>query len=212
MSKDHEPPRYESIALDVAQRIIRQELKENTKLYGRSVMSSEYGVSPETIRRAMKLLADMEVVKNLPGSGTIILSSNRALNFVEKYIGQIELHSRQQKLSQLITQQEALGQQILDLIKSIIQINQRFVVNTPAIHNEVLLEETSPLAFKSLGEIQLRQKTGATLIAVRRGTETIISPGADTILKPGDWLLFVGGNDGAHSLQSLMRKQNTSHQ
>jgi len=65
-------PVYSQIALDIALRIARGELKENTKVYGRSVMSSEYGVSPETIRRAMKLLEDMKIVETKQNSGTII--------------------------------------------------------------------------------------------------------------------------------------------
>jgi len=204
MPENHAVPRYASIALDVAQRIARGELKENTKLYGRSVMSSEYGVSPETIRRAMKLLADMEVVSNLRSSGTMVLSAEKARDYVEKYVGQIEIRSRQQKLHQLILEHQALGKQIADLAESIVGINQRFAHDAPAMHREALLQEGCPLAWRSLGELQLRQKTGATVIAVRRGTQTIISPGADTILKPDDTLLFVGGDDEAGALQSLL--------
>jgi len=207
VSEFHEVPRYSSIALDVAQRVARGELKENTKLYGRSVMSSEYGVSPETVRRAMKLLADMEVVSNLRSSGTMILSAEKAQNYVEKYVGQIEIRSRQQKLHQLILQQEELGRQISDLAESIVRINQRFAYNAPTMHHEALVEEGCPIVWKSLGELQFRQRTGATVIAVRRGTQTIISPGADTVLKPGDTLLFVGGDDVAASLQSLLSQK-----
>lgn len=207
MPEFNEVPRYASIALDLAQRVARGELKENTKLYGRSVMSSEYGVSPETVRRAMKLLADMGVVSNLRSSGTMILSAEKAQNYVEKYVGQIEIRSRQQKLHQLILQQEELGRQISDLAESIVRINQRFAYDAPAMHHEALVQEGCPLALRSLGELQFRQKTGATVIAVRRGTQTIISPGADTILKPGDTLLFVGGDDDAASLQSLLSQK-----
>lgn len=199
-------PRYASIALDVAQRVARGELKENSKLYGRSVMSSEYGVSPETIRRAMKLLADMEVVVNLRNSGTMVLSAEKAQNYVEKYIGQIEIRSRQQKLRALILQQEELGRQISNLAESIVRINQRFANDAPAMHHEVLVQEGCSLALKSLSELHFRQKTGTTVIAVRRGTQTIISPGGNTILQPGDTLLYVGDDGAVESLQSLLTK------
>ena len=52
------PAQYLQIALDLATRIARGELAEGSRIYGRSVMASEYGVSPETIRRALRLLAD----------------------------------------------------------------------------------------------------------------------------------------------------------
>jgi DNA-binding GntR family transcriptional regulator len=56
------PPQYLQIAQDLATRISKGKLEEGSTLYGRSVMSSEYNVSPETIRRALRLLADMKVV------------------------------------------------------------------------------------------------------------------------------------------------------
>ena len=57
------PSQYLQIALDLATRIARGELAEGSRIYGRSVMASEYNVSPETIRRALRLLADMKVVE-----------------------------------------------------------------------------------------------------------------------------------------------------
>ena len=46
------PSQYLQIARDLAGRIARGELEEGSRIYGRSVMASEYSVSPETIRRA----------------------------------------------------------------------------------------------------------------------------------------------------------------
>ena len=54
-------PVYSQIALDIAMRISRGEIQESTKLYGRSVLASQYGVSPETIRRAIKILEDVQI-------------------------------------------------------------------------------------------------------------------------------------------------------
>ena len=44
------PSQYLKIALDLANRITRGELQEGSRIYGRSLMASEYQVSPETIR------------------------------------------------------------------------------------------------------------------------------------------------------------------
>ena len=41
---------YAKIAMDIANRIVNGEIPEGKRLSGRSLMSSEYGVSPETIR------------------------------------------------------------------------------------------------------------------------------------------------------------------
>ena len=66
---------YLQIALDLATRIAKGELPEGSRIYGRSVMASEYNVSPETIRRALRLLADMKVVEIKPQSGAVVLSA-----------------------------------------------------------------------------------------------------------------------------------------
>ncbi len=53
--------------------------------HGRSVTSSEYSVSPETIRRALKRLADMKVVSVKPQSGAAVLSADSARRYLERY-------------------------------------------------------------------------------------------------------------------------------
>ena len=54
---------YMRIAISVAERIAAGELREGEKISGRSKLSSEYEVSPETVRRAIQLLSDMRVVE-----------------------------------------------------------------------------------------------------------------------------------------------------
>ncbi len=56
-------PKYIKIAIDIAQRIYNNEFKVGEKIRGRSTLSSKYNVSPETIRRAVSLLKDMQVVE-----------------------------------------------------------------------------------------------------------------------------------------------------
>ncbi len=49
-------------------------------------------------------------------------------------------------------------------------------------------------AGKKLGAIDLRNKTGATVIAVVRGEESFTSPGADFSIRPGDTLVLVASH------------------
>ena len=79
------PSQYLQIALDLAQRIAKGELPEGSRIYGRSVMASEYNVSPETIRRALRLLADMKVVEVKPQSGAVVLSADSARRYIENF-------------------------------------------------------------------------------------------------------------------------------
>lgn len=52
-------PRYVKIAMAVAERIYRGEFAIGEKVRGRSTLAGQYGVSPETIRRATSLLSEI---------------------------------------------------------------------------------------------------------------------------------------------------------
>ena len=61
-----------------------------------------------------------------------------------------------------------------------------------ATTENIKLSEDSTVVGKTLGGLNLRGQTGATLIAVVRGEETKIGPGANYKLKAGDILILFG--------------------
>jgi CPA2 family monovalent cation:H+ antiporter-2 len=61
-----------------------------------------------------------------------------------------------------------------------------------AITETVKLNRASPVVGKNLGELDLRNATGATLIAVVRGDDTKIGPGANYKLQEDDLLILFG--------------------
>ena len=197
-------PVYSQIALDVAQRIARGELKENTKVYGRSVMASEYGVSPETIRRAMKLLSDMEIVSILRNSGAMILSCDKAQQYVKKFSAQNDIRTQQKELHRLLQQQEDLGRHIADVAGAIIRINEKFSTTTPFPNYEARVPKDCPILGKNLGELKFWQQTGATVIAIRRGDQIILSPGPYAALEDNDILMFVGNVNCPDAVEAFL--------
>jgi CPA2 family monovalent cation:H+ antiporter-2 len=56
----------------------------------------------------------------------------------------------------------------------------------------VTLAADSPVVSKTLGELDLRSKSGATVIAVVRGGQTKVSPGANYSLTVGDTVVLLG--------------------
>ena len=78
-------PVYQQIAIDLANRIANDEFALESKIYGRSKLAGEYKVSPETIRRSMILLEDMNIVEVNQGSGIIVKSRNQAFKYIEKF-------------------------------------------------------------------------------------------------------------------------------
>jgi monovalent cation:H+ antiporter-2, CPA2 family len=68
-----------------------------------------------------------------------------------------------------------------------------------------LLTENSPAIGKSLEKIELRSRTGITVIAVVREGESIYNPGPDFLLAAGDILVLLGSHkalDGASQILS----------
>ena len=47
-------------------------MRSEEKIHGRSTLASKYNVSPETVRRAMFLLKDMDILEMKQGSGIFI--------------------------------------------------------------------------------------------------------------------------------------------
>ncbi|MEW6771103.1 MAG: TrkA family potassium uptake protein [Bacillota bacterium] len=66
-----------------------------------------------------------------------------------------------------------------------------------------IMELIAPREFvgKSIGESAIRMKHGVTVLAIRRGQEIIISPGARQTVEEGDILVVVGRNDRLKRLE-----------
>ena len=84
MRQSNTPPVYAQVAFDIAAKIASGELKEGDRFSGRSLMSSRYGVSTETIRRAIGHLSDLGIVSVKNNIGSTVLSQKRAAEYVEQ--------------------------------------------------------------------------------------------------------------------------------
>ncbi len=67
----------------------------------------------------------------------------------------------------------------------------------------VRLGENAPLAGRSLAEFQLRKQHGITVMAIRRGQNTITNPEADAVLQPADILYLIGAPDRLAKARAL---------
>ena len=56
---------------------------------------------------------------------------------------------------------------------------------------------------KSIRDLNVRAKLGVNIIAVKSGGETVVSPGAGYVVKPGDILVILGTNKALEAVQKL---------
>ena len=182
---------YTRIAISLAERIASGQLKEGEKLSGRSKLSPEYNVSPETIRRTLRLLADMKVVEVKEQSGVYVLSAANARCYLHNFADQTDIRGKQQQLKELLVRQEHLNRQMAALCRDILDETSQTPDALPNYYCRI--PDDWPHSGTTVGALRFWQATGATIVAIRRGLSYIVSPGPYAELYAGDAVIFVGG-------------------
>ena len=199
------PPQYLQIALDLAHRIVRGDFAEGSRIYGRSVLASEYEVSPETIRRALRLLGDMKVVEIIPQSGVVVRSMDSAKRYIAQFDEGAKTDALRTELQDLFAQSAAIHQRMGALVAVLTDKRYTVAASQEALANyEVTVPCSSPLIGKSIGALHFWQSTGSTIVALRRGSRVILSPGPYAELYAGDVIILVGTPNAAAAALQLV--------
>ncbi|KKM09031.1 hypothetical protein SY88_21090 [Clostridiales bacterium PH28_bin88] len=186
----------------IAGEIGRGVYAEGQRVSGRSILAGQYGVSPETVRKALALLQARQVVEVVPGSGVIILSRQAARNFTRDFEEHNSLETLERRLDALVKQRNKLNAEIDKLVREIVHFKTGMLKSMQNAE-EVLVAPGSPLIGKSVQEAQLRTVTGVTVTAVRRRGRWYASPGTELQLGAGDLLLVVGRQEAVDRLRRL---------
>ena len=62
--------------------------------------------------------------------------------------------------------------------------------------------EDSPIEGRTLGEMDLRAETGASVVVIERDDDVITSPGGETTIQAGDTLVVVGTREDCDAFES----------
>ncbi|NLP29456.1 MAG: GntR family transcriptional regulator [Clostridia bacterium] len=188
-------PVYRNIALDIANKIVRGEIKVNERISGRSTLAGVYNVSPETIRRAVALLEDSGVVAANKGSGIEVRSVAAAEKFIGQYRNNEYISTVRSNMLEILEKRKLLDKELEESIDRVVDFLDRFKKSTPFAMIEVKINDNSPVIDKKLLEVKFWQKTGATLIGYRRDGELVVSPGPDYAFRKGDTIIVIGAYD-----------------
>lgn len=204
MERNSSLPIYHKIALDIANKIHIGDIQEGSLLRGRSSLAGTYNVSPETIRRAMKVLEDLEVVCSVKGKGILVLSSEKALSFLNKNQNMTNVSSYRLNLQQLLASKAKLENEIVDNINKIIDYSSRLSNINPLVPFEFKITNECKFIGKTAGEIKFWQHTSATIVGVKRDGNLIVSPGPYIEFRENDILLVVGESSIHHSVPAFL--------
>ena len=146
------------------------------------------------MRKAVQVLQDRAVVNVREQSGVYVLSAAQARQCLGSFKDGGGLIGKKHQLRQLLEQQQALGRELQELCSSILDEMILPAQAAQSLPNYcVRIPEDWDGAGKSLGALKFWRATGATVVAIRRSGQEIVSPGPDTALLCGDLLIFVGG-------------------
>ena len=194
-------PQYIQIALSIAGRIAGGDFPEGAKISGRSKLSSEYNVSPETIRKAVRLLSDMRGVDVREQSGIYVLSADNAKRYLQQFEPKVDMLSKRRRLVELLEQQSCVSQQLAELCRSILDYAVLPVQADDTLPNYVCrVPDKWNGSGKNLGNLHFWQATGATIVAIRRGVSRMVSPGPYAELFGGDEIIFVGTDEAREAV------------
>ena len=202
---------YVSIALDIANKILNGEFREKQKISGRSTLASMYNVSPETIRRAIVLLEDMDVVNSSRGSGIDVISKSAAEKFIEKNKSSRYISSIKDEIRDLMQQKKKIDEQIQESFDTIFDYIERFKSDTPytfieikvtadsnpanlpwgALNVDIVLECTGFFATKDKASAHIAAGAKKVVISAPAGNDlpTVVYNTNHTVLKPEDTII-----------------------
>lgn len=207
--KDDKVPKYEKIALDIAYSIANGEWKEGEMVTGRSTLSGKYSVSPETIRRSLALLEELQVINVIEKRGVLIKSKEAANTFIKEYQSKDRILSMREEIAKLMEQKKAIEESVMERLDSIIE-QAMLLRNIGIIYPlELKIPEKSHLVGKSIGEVRFWNHTGATIIGINRSGHLYLSPGPKMKFYSNDIILYVGnGQKISDKVKRYVNRQN----
>lgn len=179
-----------------------------------------------SIGRLIPSMAIIEKVRNLNKKAYIIARAK----FIENVEHLYELGADQvlpEKLeiaidlfNRILTKKLYPQKDINRIITSIRNMNlgeffERDILNQPNIFDElknmnisaITIESHSPADGKSISEIQLRSKTGVTLLAIKRGSSIIEHPVPNTVFQPDDTVYVLGDPEQVNLAFELFNRE-----
>lgn len=188
-------PIYQQIATDIASKIASGHYEVGEKIYARSVLASQYGVSAETARRAIAILSDMEIVDTTKGSGVIIKSAENAIKFIRQYNDVKTVNDLRNEILDKLELQKKENDSLKEQIIKLLDKTDRFKSINPFLPFEIRIFKETPYLEKNIAEINFWHNTSATVICIKRNGCLEMSPGPYAVLRENDILYFVGDED-----------------
>ena len=197
-------PRYQEIARDVAGKIADGVYRVGEKIYARSALASQYGVSSETARRAICVLDDLGIVASSRGSGVTIASYDKAVAYVRQYREFTSINELRRSLAEAVERQYGDMCRIHELLDQLAEKTDRFRASNPFVPFQARVQSGCPQLGKTLRDLNFWHNTLATVVAIRREETLVLSPGPFVTLQEGDEIYYIGNAECVDRVNTLL--------
>lgn len=197
-------PRYQQIAADIAAKIVDRHYKIGEKIYARSSLASQYGVSSETARRAICILSDLKIVESVKGSGIRIISYENAFDFVKNYKDIQSVNDIKRKILKTTDALINNCKELNILVSDLIERTGKFKSINPFVPFEIIIDDSALYIGKTLSEINFWHNTSATIVGVKHNNQLYMSPGPYFVIEKGDTLYFVGDENCGERVRNFL--------
>ncbi|KGR73062.1 TrkA C-terminal domain-containing protein [Streptococcus phocae subsp. salmonis] len=184
--------KYQKIAISVAERIANGEYEVGDKLKSRTTIASTFNVSPETARKGLNILADLKILTLKHGSGAIVLSKEKAIDFINQYESTHSIAVIKENIRDNIREQQAAMEDLAVLVNDFLMQSQSISKQYPLAPYEIICSQDSEHFGKSIGALNIWHQTGATIVAIEHDGKFTVSPGPYSVIEKGDHIYFVG--------------------
>ena len=185
-------PRYQQIAVDLAERIVENRYQIGEKIHARSTLASTYNASPETTRKAINVLVDLGIMEVRHGSGAFVASKEKAKDFLLQYQDVQSIQETKAEIMESVKKQQEELNQFSQLLDQLVSQTKRIHKMNPLLPFELALTEEAAHLNQSISELNIWQATGATVIAISHDQELLVSPGPYAKFSAGDTVHFIG--------------------
>lgn len=185
-------PRYQQIAVDLAERIVENRYQIGEKIHARSTLASTYNASPETTRKAINVLVDLGIMEVRHGSGAFVASKEKAKDFLLQYQDVQSIQETKAEIMESVKKQQEELNHFSQLLDQLVSQTKRIHKMNPLLPFELALTEEAAHLNQSISELNIWQATGATVIAISHDQELLVSPGPYAKFSAGDTVHFIG--------------------
>jgi len=196
-------PRYQQIAVDIAERIVEGRYKVGEKIHARSTLASNFSASPETARKAINVLVDLQIMEVQQGSGTYVASKENAQIFIEKYKSVQSVQEIRQDLLESVRRQKEELDEFSDLLNVLVSQTKKVHDISTFVPYELKVTGEAQHLEESISDLHIWQKTGATIVGIQTDVELLLSPGPYAKLSAGNTIYYVGNELAAQRMMQL---------